>query len=559
MKRSRKASDNVVKYAPIDVHKKSEEAIKFDEKSGPGPRVNGSFFSSPLAPHILFLFGGERLDRHGESLYLGDFWNYNVITNKWVEIKNTVGPGARSSHQTCVLNGGRTAILYGGETCTIKEATGGKKRPSSAFVHYSDTWILEILDDTGSSVWNHIQCRKSPSSRSGHRMVALSDRFALLYGGFKDTGKGDCHYFDDVWIFDVKFHEWTMLESVSPTDPKPCARSGAILFTPQHTIGSNSIVNTEKSSTLSAENSGESSHPSLTQHLVYLYGGYTTEGHGDSMRGVVLRQLWSLDLIINNDSTASKIEKFHWKQLKNPPTAPPKRSGISAQYISGEGCLISLGGIADTEDKDLLLGTCSNEVYTYTPISESKGTWELCECTINPPRYNAMLASVPGSSKVYVYGGLCEVGDQLITLDDLQLISKETVSNAWTVGSVSPLCSEISAAMIRAQSLVDSSDDDSDRSNDSENSNSSEYGLTSEDEDSDDSDHQSGQPKPSGYSSLKDFFGENTDYWLGLARVQAEALGKDCEMDAKSLRAAAFALAKRSWELVPPTMDDVRL
>jgi len=416
-----------------------------------------------------------------------------------------------------------------------------KKNDNSTFIHFGDTWILSVSED--SAHWSPVPCTRSPPSRSGHRMLALNERFALLHGGFRDTGK-QCYYFDDTWIFDLVKRQWICVNQQSSltVSDRPCPRSGAILF---------NLRNKSQESTFE----------------VHLYGGYATEGKGDSVKGVVLRQHWvlSLDINVPPEDSPGPVEGT-WRLLKTPGGAPPPRSGISGVVNSVGDTLVTVGGISDTETPDLLLGTCSNDVHTLRMGSPNKSVWTWVypspDTVVSPliPRYNAMLLAVPGTNKVIVYGGMCEVGDHLFTLDDTLSLSLD--ESGVSIDVITPLSGDILERINEAKSLgydsLSSDESESDGNQDSDEDS---------DEDSDDDNDQSSQteqsvckrqPNPMEYESLKDFFDQNMAYWLRLARTQLEASGSS-SVDEKSTRSAAFALARRSWDLVPPSIDSVKL
>ena len=51
---------------------------------------------------------------------------------------------------------------------------------------------------------------KGPSSRSGHRMIALK-KMLVVFGGFHDNSR-DYRYYNDVHIFNLETRTWNKIE-----------------------------------------------------------------------------------------------------------------------------------------------------------------------------------------------------------------------------------------------------------------------------------------------------------------------------------------------------------
>lgn len=102
--------------------------------------------------------------------------------------------------------------------------------------------------------------------------------------------------------------------------------------------------------------------------------------------------------------------------------------------------------------------------------------------------------------------------------------------------------------LIKAESTDDSSsgsgDDNDDGSSSSSSNDSSGEESSSEDDTPTTKLDKTGRPIASSYTLMKEFFDDNIDYWMGVAR-QENFKG---EVNDKKLRSTAFAIAKQVWE-----------
>lgn len=173
----------------------------------PSARANSTV--TPLPSGELVVFGGEFWNGQHNTCY-NELFRYTPGDNVWKMVTSPHTPPPRCSHQACLVNSGGNyqLFLYGGEFATNVQ-----------FYHYNDTWKLDLT----SNRWARVECKKSPSARSGHRMVTWRN-YVVLFGGFHQSYTSDVWH-KDLWLLDTRTNEWK--EVVIPTTAQqPTARSG---------------------------------------------------------------------------------------------------------------------------------------------------------------------------------------------------------------------------------------------------------------------------------------------------------------------------------------------
>jgi hypothetical protein len=172
--------------------------------------------------------------------------------------------------------------------------------------------------------WEEVKLKGGPPARSGHRMIVYK-RKLLVYGGFHDNGTGDVKYYSDLWSLDLDGMIWTKHETPA-AQPAPTARSGFSFF--------------------------------VNGDVAFLYGGYRTDKvKGDVEKGVVMNDMWQLDLI-----------NMTWSNIKNPGSAPSLRSGCTMAVVKKRAYLF--GGVSDNDVEEDLESTHHNDMYYFSLSSK---------------------------------------------------------------------------------------------------------------------------------------------------------------------------------------------
>jgi len=205
---------------------------------------------------ILFVFAGRIQGKKRQRQYVGDFWSFDLKNERWnqVEVKKGNSPKPRHNHTAIVYkNGmyvfagsgydgyfndlyrfdfddyswsqipeeghwpiprhGHSAILYGDQMIIF----GGKESR-----YYNDIWSF----DFNSMKWQIMDSGPvSPSVRCWHSTILYGD-LIILFGGFY-TDKHE-NYYNDTFLFDLKFHRWT---EIRPDGEPPHPRNRHSVFT----------------------------------------------------------------------------------------------------------------------------------------------------------------------------------------------------------------------------------------------------------------------------------------------------------------------------------------
>ena len=175
--------------------------------------------------------------------------------------------------------------------------------------------------------------------------------------------------------------------------------------------------------------------------------------------------------------------------------APP-RSGASSFVYKNK--MYLFGGIVDTETSDgFLCGQCLNDLHEYNAEKNSWRKVDLSGEAIHP-RYNATIAII--GNKAYIIGGLFEVGDVVVVLDDMYAINMNKMEveriKAMTVTIPKPVHEEEEGS---------SDEEDGEWDSDESCSTSSSSG--------DDLKVEGVHPRILEGQSLRDYFASTVEYW----------------------------------------------
>ncbi|CAL5444493.1 unnamed protein product [Camellia sinensis] len=196
--------------------KKKEIHIE-ENVPAPSPRSNCSLNINPLKETELILYGGEFYNGTKTFVY-GDLYRYDVEKQEWKLISSPNSPPPRSAHQAVAWK--NYLYIFGGEFTSPNQ---------ERFHHYKDFWVLDLKTNQ----WEQLNYKGCPSPRSGHRMVLYKHKI-IVFGGFYDTLR-EVRYFNDLHVFDLDQFKWQEIKP-SPGCMWPSARSGFQLFVHQDEI-----------------------------------------------------------------------------------------------------------------------------------------------------------------------------------------------------------------------------------------------------------------------------------------------------------------------------------
>jgi len=392
-------------------------------KDGPSRRANFSLCAHTDRDEII-MFGGEYFNGAKTYVY-GDLVVYNLKKKTWVKIQAPGAAPPRCAHQAVLTAGdGGQLWIFGGEYASPTQ---------SQFYHYKDLWVFGLK----AKKWEKITAAQGPSSRSGHRMVALKKNL-VVFGGYHDNGI-DYRYFNDVHIFDLETRTWRKIE---PVGVAPSPRSGCQMVT-------------------------------LPDGRILITGGYSkNKVKKDVDKGVIHTDAFTL-VQDKHDETG---KKWKWQSVKLTGTRPTPRTGMTVTPNTIGNRAYFFGGVFDDEeDEENIHGSFFNDIYcldleklNFTKISlegikskedskaEEKPEAEempaeqsaivhddgIFTVTIGPSTTIPTATSSDGTSEnvasnavtpsprmgpgmcvkhgaLYLYGGLVEDGDKQFTLNDM--------------------------------------------------------------------------------------------------------------------------------------------
>mmetsp|Transcript_16016 Transcript_16016/g.34847 ORF Transcript_16016/g.34847 Transcript_16016/m.34847 type:complete len:872 (-) Transcript_16016:57-2672(-) len=162
--------------------------------------------------HYMVLFGGF-FEALRETRWYDDLWVFDFSSNSWTEMtysKLATTPPARSAFSFCLSPSGDTAFIYGGYSKLKNSAPGTK---SEQKVH-SDCWALHLKGIASGRLptWDRISRRgEYPSLRSSTSCVSHKSKM-LIFGGVSDEEQ-DHHmmrsvFYDDLFAFDMDRRRW---------------------------------------------------------------------------------------------------------------------------------------------------------------------------------------------------------------------------------------------------------------------------------------------------------------------------------------------------------------
>lgn len=201
----------LAKFALEAAAKQGAPLIEADCPS-PSPRVNSSFISY-VAPKVndILMFGGEAIDPvSGKVKVFNDLYRLNCEKAKWTKITSHPCPTPRCAHQAFVYKG--QMYVFGGEVTSPNQ---------ERFHHYRELWRLDLT----TYEWDQLPVKGSscPTARSGHRMIIHKNK-AVMFGGFFDDGKA-VQYYNELWTLNLDEMKWAC-HLPEPGQLWPSPRSG---------------------------------------------------------------------------------------------------------------------------------------------------------------------------------------------------------------------------------------------------------------------------------------------------------------------------------------------
>uniref|UniRef100_A0A671SPX6 Kelch domain-containing protein 4-like n=1 Tax=Sinocyclocheilus anshuiensis TaxID=1608454 RepID=A0A671SPX6_9TELE len=485
----------------------------------PSPRLNASLCAHPEKDELI-LFGGE-------------FFN-----------------GKRCAQQAVVVpQGGGQMWIFGGEFASPD---------GEQFYHYKDLWVLHL----GTRTWEQIKAPGAPSGRSGHRMV-LSKRQLLVFGGFHES--------NDIHAFNLETFTWSRLQ---PTGTGPCPRSachmtptpdgnGVIIYggysktrakkdVDKGTIHSDMFLlrregkeEQEKWTWTRVNPSGVKPPPRSGFSLAVgpggralLFGGVCDEEDEESLEGDFFNDLYFYDInkkrwfpaqLKGNKSEKKKRRRGKKGEQTNETEGekeePQGPTEIIKEIMAEDGTVMTI--------KEVIPAAQAEEDSEEEEEEEEEDGEEEEAAAMAPlvepcPRSSAM--AMVKHSKLYLYGGMFEVGDRQFTLSDLYSLDLHKMDQWDVLVEMDPKTQEW---------LEESESEDEEEAKGGDDEEDDEEEEDSDEESEEDADH----PPVKAGEALADYQTRTEKYWLGLARAN---LGPDAKE--KKVQKVGHAMDKVFFE-----------
>ncbi|XP_015242691.1 PREDICTED: kelch domain-containing protein 4 isoform X1 [Cyprinodon variegatus] len=526
----------------------------------PSARLNASLSAHPEKDELI-LFGGEFFN--GKKTYLyNDLFFYNIKKNSWVKSEIPNPPPPRCSHQAVVVpQGGGQLWVFGGEFASPN---------GEQFYHYKDLWVLHLATHT----WENIKAPGGPSGRSGHRMV-LSKRQLLVFGGFHESTR-DFIYYNDVYAFSLDTFSWSRL---APSGSAPSPRSACqMTSTPDGTgviiYGGYSKVRVKKDvekgtihsdmfllkregkdsqekwiwSRLSPSGSKPPPRSGFSLAVgpagrAVLFGGVCDEEEEEMLEGDFFNDLYLYDTVKNRwfpcvlrGNKSEKKKRRRGKKVgaedegaemkgEGEEAAAQGPTEVIKEIVTEDGTLMTIKevipGHQEEEDEE-------EEEEEEEDESASAPMVEPC------PRSSAMATVRQG--KLYLYGGMFEVGDRQFTLSDFYCLDLHKMDQWEVLVEMDPKTQEW---------LEESESEDEEEEEEAKGA----EGEEEEEEDSEDDEEEEEEGEEEEHPAVQkgetvtDYQIRTEQYWLKVARSNMGPDAKD-----KKVAKVAVAMAKVFYE-----------
>ncbi|KAK3144441.1 hypothetical protein QOZ80_4AG0313120 [Eleusine coracana subsp. coracana] len=585
--------DAILKSIQKEEAKKKEVHVE-ENVPAPSPRSNCSLTINPLKETELVLYGGEFYNGNKTFVY-GDLYRYDVEKNEWKLVSSPNSPPPRSAHQTVAWK--NNIYMFGGEFTSPNQ---------ERFHHYKDFWTLDLKTNQ----WEQILAKGCPSARSGHRMILYKHKI-VLFGGFYDTLR-EVRYYNDLHVFDLDNFKWEEIKP-RPGCLWPSPRSGFQFAVYQDQIylygGYFKEVSSDKEKgTVHADmwsldprtwewnkvkKTGMPPGPragfSMCVHKkrAVLFGGVVDmEVEGDVLMSMFMNELYGFQL---DNHRWYPLELRKDKPAKNKTKDTKRKESVNdvEANLANEDEVMEV--IEEATDRQSEVHGVSNHLtksLTITKAGSSKtidvpsdsATQEPLPEAVKPSgRINACMAV--GRDTLYLYGGMMEVKDREITLDDLYSLNLSKLDEWKCI---------IPASESEWLEISEDEDDDDDEADDDDDDSMGDADQTDEDEDESDGDAKKNVDMASAVSLLKggsktmrrkekrarieqirvilglsdsqrtpvpgetlrDFYKRTNMYWQMAAYEHTQHTGKE-------LRKDGFDLAETRYKELKPILDEL--
>ncbi|GFP84629.1 kelch domain-containing protein 4 [Phtheirospermum japonicum] len=584
--------DAILLSIQMEEAKKKEVHIE-DNVPAPSPRSNCSLSVNPLKETELVLYGGGEFTSPNQERFhhYKDFWVLDLKTNQWGQLNYKGCPSPRSGHRMVLYK--HKIIIFGGFYDTLREVL--YKHKIIIFGGFYDT-LREVryfndlhVFDLDQFKWQEIKPRLGcmwPSPRSGFQFVVYQDEI-YLYGGYskevsssdkKVSEKGIVH--SDMWCLDPRTWEWNKVKkSGMPPGPRAgfsmCVHKKRVLL-----FGGVVDMEMEVELLLCVHSSDPSFYTGDLMMSLFLNEIYGFQLDNHRWYPLELRKEKATKDKFKKDSDGRSIDMDFERKRR----LAQKQDAVSSDEDESSD---NDGAEVDTEIKNISVEL--NRHVTITDSEESSGSSKKLagQHSILPeivkPCGRISSCMVVGKDTLYIYGGMMEIKDQEIALDDLYALNLSKLDE-WKCIIQASESEWIEASDNEDEDKDDGQDEDCDSEDDSEESGDEDgvleaaNGAATSLQIGDAVAIIKGEGKslrrkekrgkieqirtslglsdsqrtPMPGESLKDFFKRTNMYWQMAACEHTQHTGKE-------LRKDGFDLAKARYKELKPILDELAI
>ncbi|XP_033754886.1 kelch domain-containing protein 4-like [Pecten maximus] len=421
---------------------KKKEWMKVSAPNGPAPRSSHQAITLKQGGGQLWIFGGEFASPTQSQFYhYKELWVYHIKDKAWEKISAPGAPASRSGHR--MVHCKKHIIVFGGFHDNIRD-----------YKYYNDVYAFDL--ETYS--WNKLEPSGAPPApRSGCIMAAIPDQTkVIIYGGYskekvrRDTDKGKVHTDMVMLTTEGKVKDentpikWKWVH-MKQSGTKPSARCGLSLAV---TPGNRAVCfggvydQMEDEEDLDSLFFNEMYTLDLERGKWFpltLRGRKSTgtekrkrrkkkeEGQGDESDEEGVDEEDSDTEDDDVEEAEEDIKKLKLDNETDIQSEDTNCSTCSQGNIQGVGKGSSQGSCQDGEE-DIFKVTMGEK-----PAGQAEGTEEDnmdVEVFMPPPRMGTLMTVRGG--ELFLYGGLCEVGDRQITFSDFYSLDLHKLDD-WTV------------------------------------------------------------------------------------------------------------------------------
>ena len=400
----------------FDLAKNLWTEMKPNNKGGPTSR---SGHRSLVWRHYMVVYGGFYEAVRESPRWFNDLHIYDFSTNAWIECKYSTlatTPPERSAFNFGILGGADVAYLSGGYS-KLKNPAPGSKAEGRVF---TDCWALHLrgLENGKTPTWERLSRKgEYPSTRSGTACGVWKNKM-LVYGGVEDEETENHRvksvFFDDLFALDMDRKRWFRLNLKKKAGDRRRRKKDGDRENEQEQDKQAVEEDSDEDDT-GVDGEATSSGWDLGMLKSNMFAFIDGDGNvvyekidddddevgGQTKKESETNDTYETDTGYDADAGEKESSSNTEESRIKKDSALAKIGKDIVQKMVAPGPAAALPTIADSEV--MVLGDDG------APIAVSRKT--------PLPRIKAQI--VVRGNTLYVYGGILEVGDREVTLDDL--------------------------------------------------------------------------------------------------------------------------------------------